>query len=124
MRILFNSLYSIFGFCFLFLGLVGVFVPLLPTAPFVLLSAYCFSRSSKRFHKYLLQNSWSGPLIRDWREQGAIPLYGKVAAFFTVGISACWILLKLDRPVFVIGIELFLFSILLFIMTRPTSRRN
>ena len=124
MRSLFYSIYFVLGAFFLLLGLIGIFVPLLPTAPFVLHSAYCFSRSSKRFHKYLLQNSWSGPLIRDWREQGAIPLYGKLAAFFTIGISACWILLKLDRPVVVIGIELFLFSILLFIMTRPTSRQN
>lgn len=61
-------------------GLVGVFLPLLPTTPFVILAAACFAQSSPRLHDWLLAHPVFGPTIRDWRDQGAIPRRGKIAA--------------------------------------------
>lgn len=60
------------GLLFLALGAVGIFLPLLPTTPFLLLAAACFSRSSRRMHAWLLQNRVFGPILRDWEERGAI----------------------------------------------------
>ena len=62
------------GVIALLLGLIGVVLPLLPTTPFVLVAAWCFARSSPRFHRMLLEHRLFGPLIRDWEQHGIIPL--------------------------------------------------
>jgi hypothetical protein len=67
-----------FGFFFLGLGILGAFLPLLPTTPFLLISAACFARSSKKFYNWLLNNKIFGGYIRNYREQRAITLRAKV----------------------------------------------
>ena len=80
------------GFTTLALGAIGLFLPLLPTTPFILLSAWCFSRSSPRLHQYLLNNKIFGPLIENWMKYGAISIKAKIYAtvlivpFFTYTI--------------------------------------
>lgn len=78
------------GWLSLVLGLVGVFVPLLPTAPFVLLAAACFSRGSARWDHWLLSHPRFGPLVRDWRACRAVPLRGKVLASVGMVVSSAW----------------------------------
>jgi uncharacterized membrane protein YbaN (DUF454 family) len=60
------------------LGVVGLFVPLLPTTPFLLLAAACFFRSSDRLYTWLIHHRWFGAYIRHYREYGAITLRAKV----------------------------------------------
>ena len=60
------------------LGLLGVFVPVLPTTPFLLLAAGCFMRSSQRLYDWLIHHKWFGEYIRNYREYRAIPLRAKV----------------------------------------------
>ena len=88
-RILLFSL----GWLCLLLGLIGVVLPLLPTTPFIILAAYCFSRSSERFHRLLINHRLFGPLIRDWEAHGIIPLKVK-------WISSIMMLLMISYPVF------------------------
>ena len=68
------------GLLCLALGAVGIFVPLLPTTPFLLLAAACFSRSSRRMHAWLLANRVFGPILRDWEERRAIARRTKLLA--------------------------------------------
>lgn len=74
-------------------GAVGVFVPVLPTTPFLLLSAACFFRSSDRFYRWLVGNKWLGMYIRNYRERRAITPRSKAAALILlwagIGYSAC-----------------------------------
>jgi uncharacterized membrane protein YbaN (DUF454 family) len=60
------------------LGLLGVFVPLLPTTPFLLLAAGCFMRSSQRLYDWLIHHKWFGVHLRNYREYRAVSLRAKV----------------------------------------------
>jgi uncharacterized protein len=75
----------ILGFVSLILGIIGAFLPILPTTPFVLLSAWLFARSSEKFHRKLLNHKIFGKLIRDFQEDKSIPLHTKI-----ISVSMMW----------------------------------
>jgi len=80
-----------FGTLCVALGVVGIFVPILPTTPFLLLAAFCFARSSQTFLNWLLTNRWFGAYIKNYREGRGIPRREKVltiiALWLTIGFS-------------------------------------
>ncbi|MBO4985973.1 MAG: YbaN family protein [Bacteroides sp.] len=80
--------YIILGSLCLALGIIGIFLPLLPTTPFLLLSAALYFRSSPRLYDWLLSHKQLGPYIRNFREHKAIPLRAKV-----ISVSLVWITL-------------------------------
>ena len=82
-----RAMYLAAGFLALFLGILGVVLPLLPTTPFVLLAAACFARGSERFHQKLLANRIAGPIIREWRIYHSIPRHAKRWAYFLMALS-------------------------------------
>lgn len=85
------------GFAFLGLGLVGVFLPLLPTTPFVLLAAACFAQSSERMHRWILANETFGPMVRDWEQKRCVSCRVKVIAIASmVVVGGLSIFLALD----------------------------
>lgn len=61
------------GWLCVVLATLGVVLPLLPTMPFLLLAAWCFARSSPRFHHWLLHRSWFGSYLRHWQAHRALP---------------------------------------------------
>lgn len=73
------------GSFFVGLGVLGVFLPLLPATPFFLLAAACYVRSSQRFYDWLLNNRMIGGYIKDYREHGGMRLKVKIWA-----ISLLW----------------------------------
>ncbi len=75
------------------IGIVGIFVPGLPTTVFVLISAYAASRGSERLHRYLLLHRRFGPMIEDWQRHGAVSRRAKWAA--TLGMAVCAALILL-----------------------------
>ncbi|MEQ4922250.1 DUF454 family protein [Proteus hauseri] len=66
------------------LATLGVILPVLPTTPFLLLAAWCFSRSSQRFHYWLLYRSWFGPYLRYWQTYKAMPKGAKPKAIIVI----------------------------------------
>ena len=78
------NLYRLFGFIFLGLGALGVVLPLLPTTPFVLVSAACFARSSEKWHRWLLANETFGPMIRNWEDKRCISCRVKTIGILTM----------------------------------------
>ena len=81
-------LYILLGSLSLGLGIVGIFLPLLPTTPFLLLTAALYFRSSPRLYHWLLHQKHLGPYIRHFREHKALPLHAKV-----ISVSLIWLTL-------------------------------
>ena len=72
----------------LFLGLLGIALPLLPTTPFLLLSATCYFHGSDKLYHWLMAHPTLGPYIHSFREEKAIPLRVKV-----VSVTMVWVTL-------------------------------
>jgi uncharacterized membrane protein YbaN (DUF454 family) len=79
------------------LGTAGIFLPLLPTTPFLLLAAACFIRSSDRLYQWLIHNRWFGSYIRNYREHRAIPLRAKVIALILLWTTMTYSVFILRR---------------------------
>jgi uncharacterized membrane protein YbaN (DUF454 family) len=90
-----RALLIVTGSISLGLGAVGIFVPVLPTTPFLLLSAACYMRSSERLHNWLLNNRWFGSYIRNYQEGKGIPKKTKIVAlsflWITIIYSTCFV---------------------------------
>lgn len=69
------------------LGVLGMFLPLLPTTVFLLLAAYCYSRSSERFHNWLLTNRWCGSYIKNYKSGKGISARQKLSTIATLWLS-------------------------------------
>ena len=78
----------ILGSICLALGVIGIFLPLLPTTPFLLLAAALYFRSSEKLYQWLIQQKHLGSYIRNFREYRAIPLRAKI-----ISVSMVWITL-------------------------------
>ena len=75
------------GTGFVGLGILGAFLPVLPTTPFMLLAAACYARASTRFYNGLLNNRAFGPTIREWRRYRSIPFRTKWTAIGLMAVT-------------------------------------
>ncbi len=109
------------GWLFLAIGAIGVFLPVLPTVPFLLVTAWAWSKSSKRLHKWLYGNKTYGPYLVAWDKYGVIPPRAKALAIGTMAVG--WLFLtryvakSFWLPLIVGLVEL---AIIAFILTRPS----
>ncbi len=103
------------------LALIGVFLPLLPTVPFLLLASFLFARSSPRLHNWILSHPRFGPMIEDWMRSGAIHPRAKQLA--TLSIAAVFMLsLLLGLTLTLLAVQAVVLSgVLIFIWTRPNG---
>ena len=69
------------------LGVLGLFLPVLPTTPFLLVAAACYARASDRFYNWLLNNRTFGPTIREWRRYRSIPYRTKLTAIVMMSLT-------------------------------------
>jgi uncharacterized membrane protein YbaN (DUF454 family) len=75
------------GWLSIVVGTIGIFLPILPTTPFILLAAWCFARSSQHFHHWLISNRFFGPMVRDWEAGKGIPLTVRYYALCMLWVS-------------------------------------
>ncbi|MBC7429167.1 MAG: YbaN family protein [Bacteriovorax sp.] len=114
--------YLILGHLCLTLGIIGAFLPILPTTPFLLLAAFFYSQSSPRLHGWIINHKYLGPPLKDWQERGVIGKKAKILA--TVMISLI-IILRFPSLNINLWIKVFastvLVCVLAFIWSRPST---
>ena len=107
------------GVTSLILGIIGIVLPLLPTTPFILLSAFAFERSSDRLHNWLIAHPRFGPPIESWRLYGAISRQAKKLALIAM-LAVFLLSVVLAVPIYVILVQALVLSVVaVFILTRP-----
>jgi len=94
------------GTIFVGLGVLGMILPLMPTTVFLLMAAYCYSRSSDRFHTWLLTNRWCGGYISNYRSGRGMTVRQKITS-----IGMLWLSMALS--VWLVGPKLWLIILLL-----------
>jgi len=79
-----KKVYLVAGFILTALAAIGLFLPLLPTTPLLLLAASCFAEGSERWHRWLLEHRTFGPVIRSWQDHRCIPRRTKTVAILVL----------------------------------------
>jgi len=82
-----RALFLAAGMAALGLGIAGIFLPVLPTTPLVLLAAACFARSYRPFHEWLLAHRLFGPMIHEWPTHRRLPYRTKLTAIATMAVT-------------------------------------
>lgn len=77
---LYRPFFILLGLVFVVLGLLGAFLPVLPTTPFLIVALWCFAHSSDKLHRWLYNHRIFGPLLRQWHEHSVIPPIAKFSA--------------------------------------------
>jgi len=106
-------------------GVIGAFVPILPTTPFLLLAAACYLRSSPRAHRWLVNSRFPGLYIRHYYSGGGLPLGLKLATvgllWLTIGYSVLYVVdtsaVRVLLVLIAVGVTVHIISI------RPSRRR-
>ena len=89
-------LFKIIGTISLGLGLIGIFLPVLPTTPFLLLTAALYARSSDKLYNLLMSHYYLGAYIKDFREHRTLPLRVKIISVSTLWITICLSIYMVD----------------------------
>ena len=120
-----RSLYLVAGLLMTAIGIVGVFLPLLPTTPFLLVALWCFSRSSPRLEKWLLGHPVLGPPLTNWRRDGAISARAKTVAVSLIAASYGFFLYRAEPSLPLAAlVGLVLAASVAFILTRPLPKKG
>jgi uncharacterized membrane protein YbaN (DUF454 family) len=116
MRIIFAGL----GCSMLTLGIIGAFLPVMPTTIFLILAAWCFGKSSPRLEAWMLNHPQFGPSLRRWREEGAVPRKAKLmaASGMAMGYALFWIGAKPHWPLATLVAAL-IASAAAYVISRP-----
>lgn len=116
-------IYMLAGLLMTAVGVVGVFLPLLPTTPFLLLAVWCFSRSSPRLEQWLLTHRTLGPPLANWRREGAISARTKLVAVSLIVAGYGFFYYRTQPSLLpAVIVALILSASAAFILTRPLPK--
>lgn len=119
-RRVFSAAYSAAGLASLGLGLLGAFLPVLPTTPFVLLAAFFFARARPEWHARLRAHGTFGPIVRDWEDRGAMRPRAKLLATLMIAGLCAWMWAAPRMPLAAkIGVTAVEAGVVAFLLTRP-----
>lgn len=104
-------------------GIVGIFLPVLPTVPFVLLASVCYARASSRYYHWLMNHRILGPPLVEWKRTKSLPAKVKALAIGMIVVSASISLVFLAKPLFVkLVIAGSCSAVIVYLLRIPTRR--
>lgn len=116
-----RGLFLVLGFGFVALGVAGIFLPVLPTTPFMLLAAACFARSSERFHHWLLHHRLLGATVREWEQHRSIRRRTKWIAIVTMAATlAVSVIFFVPHPALQVALALFGLALAIYLYRIPS----
>lgn len=125
MRRINKGAFIIFGWTALMIGILGVFLPLLPSTPFIILSAFLFSKGSQRMHRWLLSRPYLGKIISDWENEGVINKKAKIQAIVLIVIFFSLTIIYVDVNLGVKTLVGFTgLGVSYFILSRPSASKK
>lgn len=117
-----KPMWNIAGSIFVAIGVIGIFVPLLPTTVFLLLATACYNKGSERFHHWLIHNKLLGPYISNFKEKNGIPMPVKIRTiallWITIGISI-YVVNLLHVTIILLAVAV---GVTMFLLTRKTLK--
>jgi len=111
--------YFLIGWVFTGLAFLGVFLPVLPTVPFLLVAVWAFGKSSPRFRQWIFEHPWFRDILQDWFDHGCIARRSKVIAVSMMGLSGGFSIVYIPNIYGAIGVLCILIAAAVFIVTRP-----
>ena len=105
------------------LGILGIFLPLLPTTPFLLLAAACYVRSSERLYHRLITNRWTGEYIANYRAGKGMPIKAKIGFIALLWVTLACSAMMVQQTTVQIVLALVAFGVPLLILSVPTLKR-
>jgi uncharacterized protein len=103
----------------LVLGIIGIFLPLLPTTPFLLLASACYMRGSERLHRRLLNHPHLGPYIRNFEEGRGIPRRAKVSVILLMWVSCGFSMYLVPHTVLRVGLAVIASAVTVWLLRMP-----
>ena len=122
MRNLKKKLYITFGFLAVALAIVGVFIPGLPTVPFLLVALFCFERSSKKYHDMIMNNKYFGPILQDYYSGKGLTSSVKIKAILFLSCGMIFSIYKIQNLHARIGLALVWLGVAIHIILLKTKK--
>lgn len=117
-----KKLWVVVGWCFFALGFVGVFLPVLPTTPFMILALWAFTKGSEKWRNYLLNHPRFGRPLQDWERYRLIPRKAKAMAVGMMLLSAAYLIGFAEVPFWALMAALGLMLVgASYVLTRPSE---
>lgn len=113
------------GVFFVGLGIIGAFLPVMPTMPFMILALWCFARSSERFHAWLYTHRLFGPPLQLWEEHRVIPTVAKLGAIAGMIGSMIYVSLFSEAPWYLLAVMgVFMAGAARWLLSKPSAPPN
>lgn len=113
--------YLILGLVCVALGIIGAFLPVMPTTVFLLIAVWAFSRSSARLERWLLEHPRFGPRLREWRAHRTIPLPVKLTAWGSMTASLTVMIVAGAATIAIVGASSVMLIGAVYIASRPSK---
>ena len=114
-------IYLLIGWIALILGVIGAFLPVMPTVPFLIVALWGFSKSSQRFHDWLYHHKVYGPMLRQWDRHRVIPLWGKIWACVAMSGSLIIMVFLMQAPLPLVAMAAaVMLAVAAYILSKPS----
>ncbi|MFV1984494.1 MAG: YbaN family protein [Thiohalomonadales bacterium] len=114
--------YLVLGWLFFVTGVIGAFLPVLPTTIFMILALWAFSKSSKKFHNWLYSHRIFGPSLQQWQQYKVIPIRAKIIAVIMISSSMIYLYYyQIMSFALTLLIEIVMLIVIIYILSKPSK---